>query len=1124
MNDTEETTICRRVPFMYHSLLYKLDNIHLKQTYRGKPFGRSTLRKVQRLDNIDLDHVCTCELEEKHDTDQGIKPVHNVPENIILKPSLSDTICNGYPNDSHMVKLSPISYDDDSDAASDLSIDTEILDGGSLPSYDITPTDSHAQVDNNRKTNTCDDQSGSVNEFGLVTQITQVYDGRNNDTFSSLTDGTDTHGSSVRTPKTESIEDNPEIDNGNGIVISDVEGSHYHSEHIVDDRVRDALGYNCGHGMSVESNSCNTDYQTVSKLHTNDAGESTENSDEYNDNMNESSKTNSDISHSFEDCLPLKDSLQSRHENNKSVIDVTLSDSPCIEDNLSDEQTHQKSKSFDKYESMNIKEDTTSTPLESNCSPNHNLIERSNGERSTFDLPEVHGNLADDEIHSMPREVYINQATIDNVTREYDNDRETNDSVPKKYGYYPTTNDYVTREYDNDQATKDYVTREYNDQTTNDNFTREYDNEQPINENVTREYDNGMGTNDYVTREFDIHEATIDNVTKEYDIGHEKDDNVTREDTLYQATNDYVTSEYGNDHERDDIVDWEDENDQETDDYKTKEYGNDLPCSIQEHHSISYAKIGMHNLIKTRDDSIYQRGNEPLNLIDQHVPIKSMTAMRESNSSLNVTNNPQNNNPTLTRSNRLSSSQPFRYRKSEHFVKEYDNSLGLISDLLHIGSSSKTTKSPLRKTGDRCVDKPMPQITSYPENPISVPDKSNTSDNQSPECSGTTSEHYNDTNLSSNKPTQRIVYGEERMIKDDEYNTPPVNKEASKHSDSDVSEIRNQPREIFSSSFPKRQKSQINMGNDLSRSVDQNRLRTDWSNIPGKKKNTTEKNIEIPLHKEEKEMDDISLTIEENDSAVKEIKCEAVESAAENENIFMNEDGHHLTEERNTLGTPVDLQHVDTYSIAEERREDSRHSESETIDIAKQHTTPTSEPHDSNSLDGDLHLESTDNVGYSIREEILPSTNVGVDTYENVSLSSLEKEEEKIDEAQSVSIESQEEQNEIVPITIKRLSRPEKSKQGEDRTNTTANNSPFESLVFPGNSSVLSRMFGSKYSESSPKKMAETLANLPAFTDAELNCPTCGQKVWGTDKTTSEYCLILYSQQSIYINDCQLSI
>jgi hypothetical protein len=62
--------------------------------------------------------------------------------------------------------------------------------------------------------------------------------------------------------------------------------------------------------------------------------------------------------------------------------------------------------------------------------------------------------------------------------------------------------------------------------------------------------------------------------------------------------------------------------------------------------SISSAKIGMDNFTKTRDDSIYQRGNDPLNLIDQHVSIKSMTAMRESNSTLNVTNNPENNNPT----------------------------------------------------------------------------------------------------------------------------------------------------------------------------------------------------------------------------------------------------------------------------------------------------------------------------------------------------------------------------------------------------------------------------------------------------------------------------------------------
>jgi hypothetical protein len=59
MNDTEGAVVCRRVPFTYHSLLYKLDNIHLKQTYRGKPFGRSTLRKVQRLDNIGFDNTCT---------------------------------------------------------------------------------------------------------------------------------------------------------------------------------------------------------------------------------------------------------------------------------------------------------------------------------------------------------------------------------------------------------------------------------------------------------------------------------------------------------------------------------------------------------------------------------------------------------------------------------------------------------------------------------------------------------------------------------------------------------------------------------------------------------------------------------------------------------------------------------------------------------------------------------------------------------------------------------------------------------------------------------------------------------------------------------------------------------
>jgi hypothetical protein len=530
-----------------------------------------------------------------------------------------------------------------------------------------------------------------------------------------------------------------------------------------------------------------------------------------------------------------------------------------------------------------------------------------------------------------------------------------------------------------------------------------------------------------------------------------------------------------------------------------------------------------------------------------------MTAMREANSTLNVTNNPENNNPTLTRSNRLSSSQPFRCRQSEHFVKEYDNSLGLISDLLNIGSSSKTTKSPLRKTDDRSVDKPMPQMTSYPENPISIPDRSNTIGNQSPQCNVTTSERYNDTNVSWNKPTRRIVYGEERMITD-EYNIPLVSKEASKHSDSDVGEIRNHPRESFSSSFPKRQKSQPNARDGLSRSVDQNRFRTDWSNISVKSKNTTEKIIETPLYKEEKEINEISLATEENDSALKEIKYKGGESVAENENIFRKEDKQHLTQDKHTLGTTVDLQHVDKYSIAEERREDSRHFESETIDVAKQDTTPTSEPYENNSLDGDLHIESTDIVGNSVREEILPkqdttptsepyennsldgdlhiestdivgnsvreeilpSTNVGVDTDEKIILSSLENEEEKIDEAQSDSIKSQEEQNEIVPITIKRLSRPEKSKQGEDRKNTTANNSPFESLVFPGNSSVFSRMLGSKYSESTPKKIAETLANLPAYTDAdELKCPACGQKVWGTDKTTSEYYLILYSQQSI---------
>jgi hypothetical protein len=1123
MNDTEGAVVCRRVPFTYHSLLYKLDNIHLKQTYRGKPFGRSTLRKVQRLDNIGLDNTCTYNKDDKNDTDQGIKPVHNVQEDIILEPLLSD-----------------------SDTTSDLSIDGEIHDDGSLPSYDITPSDSHAQVDNNRKTNTRDDQLGRVKELEIVKQKTQVSDGRHNDTFSSLTDGTDTHASSDRTPKTENFEDNPEIDKGNGRVISDVEGSHDRSENIVDYRDGDALDYNCGHGASVESNSCINDYQTISKLHTNYAGESAEDSDEYNDNMNESSKTNSDISHSFQDCLPLEDSLKSRNENTKLVIDVTHSDSPFIRNNLADERTHQKSSSFDKYESMNFKEDTTSTPFESNCSPNHNLIDRNNGERSTVDSPEVHGNLADDDIHSMTREVYINQVTFDNVTREYDNDPETHDSATRKYGYDPETNDYVTREYDNDQ-------------TTNDNFTREYDNDQPINENVTREYDNGLGTNDYVIKEFDIHKATIDNVAKDYDIEHEKDDNVTREDNIDQAKNDYVTREYGNDQERDDIVGREDENDQETDDYKTREYdndqptNNDLPCSIQEHNSISSAKIGMDNFTKTRDDSIYQRGNDPLNLIDQHVSIKSMTAMREANSTLNVTNNPENNNPTLTRSNRLSSSQPFRCRQSEHFVKEYDNSLGLISDLLNIGSSSKTTKSPLRKTDDRSVDKPMPQMTSYPENPISIPDRSNTIGNQSPQCNVTTSERYNDTNVSWNKPTRRIVYGEERMITD-EYNIPLVSKEASKHSDSDVGEIRNHPRESFSSSFPKRQKSQPNARDGLSRSVDQNRFRTDWSNISVKSKNTTEKIIETPLYKEEKEINEISLATEENDSALKEIKYKGGESVAENENIFRKEDKQHLTQDKHTLGTTVDLQHVDKYSIAEERREDSRHFESETIDVAKQDTTPTSEPYENNSLDGDLHIESTDIVGNSVREEILPkqdttptsepyennsldgdlhiestdivgnsvreeilpSTNVGVDTDEKIILSSLENEEEKIDEAQSDSIKSQEEQNEIVPITIKRLSRPEKSKQGEDRKNTTANNSPFESLVFPGNSSVFSRMLGSKYSESTPKKIAETLANLPAYTDAdELKCPACGQKVWGTDKTTSEYYLILYSQQSI---------
>ena len=1108
MNDTEGAVVCRRVPFTYHSLLYKLDNIHLKQTYRGKPFGRSTLRKVQRLDNIGLDNTCTYNKDDKNDTDQGIKPVHNVQEDIILEPLLSDAIYNGYSNENHRVKLSPTSYDDDSNTTSDLSIDGEIHDDGSLPSYDITPSDSHAQVDNNRKTNTRDDQLGRVKELEIVKQKTQVSDGRHNDTFSSLTDGTDTHASSDRTPKTENFEDNPEIDKGNGRVISDVEGSHDRSENIVDYRDGDALDYNCGHGASVESNSCINDYQTISKLHTNYAGESAEDSDEYNDNMNESSKTNSDISHSFQDCLPLEDSLKSRNENTKLVIDVTHSDSPFIRNNLADERTHQKSSSFDKYESMNFKEDTTSTPFESNCSPNHNLIDRNNGERSTVDSPEVHGNLADDDIHSMTREVYINQVTFDNVTREYDNDPETHDSATRKYGYDPETNDYVTREYDNDQ-------------TTNDNFTREYDNDQPINENVTREYDNGLGTNDYVIKEFDIHKATIDNVAKDYDIEHEKDDNVTREDNIDQAKNDYVTREYGNDQERDDIVGREDENDQETDDYKTREYdndqptNNDLPCSIQEHNSISSAKIGMDNFTKTRDDSIYQRGNDPLNLIDQHVSIKSMTAMREANSTLNVTNNPENNNPTLTRSNRLSSSQPFRCRQSEHFVKEYDNSLGLISDLLNIGSSSKTTKSPLRKTDDRSVDKPMPQMTSYPENPISIPDRSNTIGNQSPQCNVTTSERYNDTNVSWNKPTRRIVYGEERMITD-EYNIPLVSKEASKHSDSDVGEIRNHPRESFSSSFPKRQKSQPNARDGLSRSVDQNRFRTDWSNISVKSKNTTEKIIETPLYKEEKEINEISLATEENDSALKEIKYKGGESVAENENIFRKEDKQHLTQDKHTLGTTVDLQHVDKYSIAEERREDSRHFESETIDVAKQDTTPTSEPYENNSLDGDLHIESTDIVGNSVREEILPSTNVGVDTDEKIILSSLENEEEKIDEAQSDSIKSQEEQNEIVPITIKRLSRPEKSKQGEDRKNTTANNSPFESLVFPGNSSVFSRMLGSKYSESTPKKIAETLANLPAYTDAdELKCPACGQKVWGTDKTTSEYYLILYSQQSI---------
>jgi hypothetical protein len=190
-------------------------NYNPEHPHRDNPqyshYGRASL-----LHHLLLYH-CFClflDCLRNNDTEQGIKPVHNVQEDIILEPLLSDAIYNGYSNENHRVKLSSISYDDDSD----LSIDGEIFDGGSLPSYDITPSDSHAQVDNNRKTNTRDDHLGRVKELEIVKQKTQVSDGRHNDSFSSLTDGTDTHASSDRTPKTENFEDNPEIDKGNGRV------------------------------------------------------------------------------------------------------------------------------------------------------------------------------------------------------------------------------------------------------------------------------------------------------------------------------------------------------------------------------------------------------------------------------------------------------------------------------------------------------------------------------------------------------------------------------------------------------------------------------------------------------------------------------------------------------------------------------------------------------------------------------------------------------------------------------------------------------------------------------------------------------------------------------------------
>ena len=128
MNDIQDTVDVRRVPFTYYSLLYKLDNIHLKQTYRRKRFVSKPLKRTE-LKNLQKEKTGH-QLNTHKEVENGFQSIKENEDQLNEKrlrkiPSPSLKADNSHTVLSWDDKSNSIKCDSDSDVASDLSIDGE---------------------------------------------------------------------------------------------------------------------------------------------------------------------------------------------------------------------------------------------------------------------------------------------------------------------------------------------------------------------------------------------------------------------------------------------------------------------------------------------------------------------------------------------------------------------------------------------------------------------------------------------------------------------------------------------------------------------------------------------------------------------------------------------------------------------------------------------------------------------------------------------------------------------------------------------------------------------------------------------------------------------------------------